>query len=270
MKHKFAYILMASIGITAIVAACGGDDDDNGSAGKGGTQSTGGTGGKGGTGGTGGTSGSSGTSGTSGSGGTGGTISEAGTDADAGNQPPALGAQIDRMGRPGVNTALTDPFDTVSGKTPNAVKDEYNASSDPTQWKTKYTSLIAGNLAILNGLDGDCTNQTLQSPTAVDAGAVGAYGTLAGALADDQLYVNTAKPEAGVVTCSQYLAVELNATALLSNTDCGGRRLEYDVIDTTYTALVAEPITGPTVTDGVANDSTFDTAFPFLGAPNPD
>ena len=44
---------------------------------------------------------------------------------------PTLGTQIDRMGRPAVNTALSNPFELLAG-TADAAKDAYNASADPT------------------------------------------------------------------------------------------------------------------------------------------
>src|SRR5260370_25158701 len=67
--------------------------------------------------------------------------------------PPTLGRQIDRMGRAAVNTALTDPFETVVGMTTDQVKDAYNASNDPTTWVATWPDKIAVTLAILDGLD---------------------------------------------------------------------------------------------------------------------
>ena len=124
--------------------------------------------------------------------------------------PPALGRQIDRMGRAGVNTALTDPFN-LNKTAADAVKDQYNAAPQ-SQWAS-YAPRIAGNLAILDSLDTVCGNQILAGSTA----SAGRYNTLAGVLADDQIYVNT---DSG--TCTQYLAVEANAIGI-RNGDCGGR-----------------------------------------------
>src|SRR5690242_6466996 len=59
---------------------------------------------------TGGTGGTAGTAGSGGTGGTGGTGGSGGADAAIFPAAPILGAQIDRMGRPGINTALTNPF----------------------------------------------------------------------------------------------------------------------------------------------------------------
>ena len=179
------------------------------------------------------------------------------------NRPPAkpaLGAtQIDRMGRAGVNTALTDPFDIVSGMTPNQVKDAYNAVADPSAWAGQFKGKIAQNLAILDSLDTNCGNQLLAGSSAV----AGRYDTLAGVLADDRLYVRTDK-----TTCATYLGAEANFVGV-TNDDCGGRTPVYNTIDVTYSALAIGQFSG--VTNGFTSDSEGTpnaTAFPFLGAPN--
>jgi hypothetical protein len=188
-----------------------------------------------------------------------------GSDNNGGNNntppaKPALGAtQIDRMGRAGVNTALTDPFDIVSGMTPNQVKDAYNAITDPSAWATQFKGKIATNLAILDSLDTVCGNQLLAGNSAV----AGRYDALAGVLADDRLYVRTDK-----TTCSTYLGAEANAAGV-TNDDCGGRTPLYNTIDVTYSALAIGQFSG--VTNGFTSDSEGSpnaTTFPFLGAPN--
>jgi hypothetical protein len=178
--------------------------------------------------------------------------------------PPALGAnQIDRMGRAGVNTALTAPF--FDGSVPSqqqmheAAQDEFNAAADPAAWAGMFASEIAGNLAVFDGLDRVCGNQLLAGSTPTS----GRYNMLAGVLSDDQLYVNTASG-----TCQQYLAVEANAVGI-ANTDCGGRTPLEDTIDTTYSLLAAGKLSG--VTDGIdvdADGKASLTAFPFLDKPN--
>jgi hypothetical protein len=194
-----------------------------------------------------------------------GTTPDTGSTADTGTgnpAPPTLGAQIDRMGRPAVNTALNHGFDGVAA-TAGAAKDEYNANSDPATW-TKYAPQIAANLAILDSLDngvgttGGCGNQPFANN---DAGAA-RYGTLSSVLAADELWLNTAS-----TTCTQYLGVELNATGAVKNTDCGGRALPYDVIDVTYTVVSG---TFPTAFgDTIAADATKTggTTFPYLADP---
>lgn len=171
----------------------------------------------------------------------------------AGGMP--LMGQIDRMGKPAINTALTQTFTDMNKE---SRKDEYNAAAPP-MWSTFVADFVP-NLAILDGLDAICGNQLL-------AGADGMrYEALAEFLTDDQLYVDSRQGES---TCG-YLGVE--AAALLDGpASCGGRLLTDDVIDVSYTVLAVGP-TGlgppPAVGDGVANSSTFSDEFPFLGAPN--
>jgi len=169
---------------------------------------------------------------------------------------PTLGAQIDRMGRPAINTALDKTFSPDPMRDP--AEDAYNADTSKATWQATYTPIFAAQLAILDSIDRNCGNQLLAGATAT----AGRYDTLAGALADDQLYVNSASS-----TCGQYLAVEANATNVVPNTDCGGRKPEYDVIDISYSVLAAGALSG--VNDGVANDSTFLASFPYLAAANP-
>src|SRR6185295_571231 len=98
-----------------------------------------------------------------------------GTGADTTPPPqmPALGAQIDRMGRPAINTALTHPFDPdMDSKF--AAKDAYNADGDPQNWAT-YIPEFAANLAVFDGLDNPvgangCGNQILACGTGACAG----------------------------------------------------------------------------------------------------
>jgi len=178
-------------------------------------------------------------------------------------QPPTLGRQIDRMGRAGVNTALTDPFDTVAGMTSDQVKDAYNASNDPSTWAAAWAPKIEINLAILDGLDLTCGNQLLAGPTA----APGRYNALAGILADDELFVNTAN---GTCSVNGYLAVEANAAGVPGTaSDCGGRTPNHNSIDRTYSVLAAGALQG--VSNGITRDvdgNANSTNFPFLGPPN--
>jgi hypothetical protein len=180
---------------------------------------------------------------------------------DGGSGPPAaptVGGMIDRMGRPGVNTAVTDPFNTTNAMQEDMNKDRFNAAEQST-WSSSFTTSNAANLAVYDGLDRACGNQVFAGNMA----SAGRYNTLAGALADDQLYVNTSK-----TNCTQYLAAELVvAGAMVFANDCGGRKPEYDVIDVTYSAFAAGLPSG--VGDGIASDSTFSATFPWLAAPNP-
>lgn len=176
--------------------------------------------------------------------------------------PPALGTQIDRMGRPAVNTALNNVFNPDPA-TQGAAKDAYNSAADPTTWKASFIGEVAKNLAVFDALDGVCGNQLLASQ---DAGAQGSalakYGTFAGVGTDDRIYLNTAG-----TSCNTYLAVEANAVGILLNSDCGGRALKYDVIDVTYSEVSIGASSG--VGDDITADpvKTAATAFPFLAAP---
>ncbi len=179
--------------------------------------------------------------------------------------PPAInsGSQIDRMGRAGVNTAATAPFfrETVAEEQEahDAVSDAYNSASDPSEWVDLFGDRIAGNIAILDSLDTVCGNQLLAGDQAV----AGRYDGLAGVLADDQLYVNSASG-----SCGQYLAVEGNAVGI-TNDDCGGRTPLEDTIDTTYSVLAIGALTG--VGDGVPADADGTASlsvFPYLDTPN--
>jgi hypothetical protein len=215
---------------------------------------------------------------------------------DAPNVPPQphLGTQIDRMGRPAINTALNHAFDT-NATTRTAAKDTYNADPSPNNW-TMYTPDFAKSLAVLDALDqgllpstmttgNACGNQVLYNNMpggqvgmpmkCFNAGAYQAtcsYGTLAGLLADDQLYLDTTKPR-----CKAYLAVEFKAISPSNpQQDCGGRAPDNDVMDTSYSVLAAgilgfdltaDPPT-PKLVDGVGPHADYSTDFPFFGPPH--
>ena len=219
-----------------------------------------------------------------------------GSDASA-NFPaaPSIGAQMDRLGRPAINTVLNHGFDTGG----DASKNAYNQDGSPGGWAAAYAALFAGNLAIIDVLDtglscngmGTCTendaavpgsgcgNQAFYNGMPAGGGAAGpdSYSVLAGVLTNDQLYLDTTKTMAELSTTHQgYLAVELNAFGVIQNTVGGGRAPTMDIIDTSYTAL-AIGITGfdathdfaPAFGDGVGpHTGVTNTAFPFLAAPN--
>jgi hypothetical protein len=202
--------------------------------------------------------------------------------------PPTPGAQIDRMGRPAINTALNHTFD-VNTTTKNAAKDAYNQDAAAGTWPTTYVAEFGKNLALLDFLDSGlsctngacvgsanhngCGNQALYNGNAAGGGSATAtsYATLATVLGDDELYLDTSKS-----TCGLYLAVEFGSPAVtgLGNTTCGGRAPSYDVIDFSYTAM-AIGLGGFTTTfvpafgDNVGAHTDIDEAtFPFLGAPH--
>lgn len=170
--------------------------------------------------------------------------------------PPALLArQIDREGRPAIATALIGPLADPGPR--GVLRDEYNAAAQ-SAWPG-YRDEIRSNLAIYDGLDTQCGNQVLAAP---GDNTPARYNTLAGALADDRLYVNVSRS-----TCVQYLGVELNATGVRTNQDCGGRTPREDVIDVTFAAL-SNDLSVP-VGDNVDSDNVLqsDTDFPFEAAP---
>jgi len=178
----------------------------------------------------------------------------------AGSPPPppapALGAQIDRVGRPGVSRLLLAPFDLAATRA--AALDAYNASSDPAAWVGQYRPAIAASLAVWDSIDASCGNQFLAAsapPTPTT------YRTLATLLADDRLSLRTDQTVCG------YLGLELQAAGVGTPTPCGGRRPDEDAVDRTYSLLVAGGLTG--VGDGVGIPvDVSSSAFPFLGAPH--
>jgi len=199
------------------------------------------------------------------------TTSMGGMDMAASEFPaaPTIGTtQLDRMGRAGVNTALTDPFYT--DKTAHGMKqDAYNQAPE-SMWPT-FAAEFATALGVFDGLDGICGNQPLASVSAADGGAAGEYGTLAAILANDQLLLDTT-----VASCDptkNYLAVEVGVILSSPPASCGGRTPLDDAIDVTYAALSGSILSMVPVVNGVTADA--DTAnaaqlttFPFLGAPN--
>ncbi len=218
---------------------------------------------------------------------------------------PTLGAQIDRMGRPAVNTALNALLDPDPLKT--AKKDAYNHAADRTMWSAAVTnpagmdmvpyspapktvrSEFAKQLAILDALDqglfpGVANPSTPGTPPGTEGPGEGCYNgalhdkpagsgylTLASVLADDQLYVDTAK-----LTCNFYLSLEVEvATGRgVRHSQCGGRTPTHDVIDTSYSLLAAgtngfDLMLAPKIKDGVdAHTDVNNNTFPFLGAPH--
>jgi hypothetical protein len=204
---------------------------------------------------------------------------------------PTLGAQIDRMGRPAINTALNHPFELAANNTTikQPAKDAYNAAANPATWATTVlgtgdivVTQFEHNLGIIDGLDSTATVDGCSAthhPPFYDTSKTDAtaYQTLAGALAADALLVNTttgnchiAGPRTGYLAVEAHLSDPVNVPGGF----CGGRTPTEDVIDVSYTALAAGigPALNPAtwVSDGVdsklvgaGNDDT----FPFLAAP---
>ncbi|HEX3481087.1 MAG TPA: hypothetical protein VHT91_38990 [Kofleriaceae bacterium] len=205
--------------------------------------------------------------------------------------PPALGAQIDRMGRPLIGTALIGVFAAAQDQA--AMRDAYNRAPDPATWATTMISTsgtieaeMETNLAVFDAFDiGDrpaipdagCSNALRYLTPALPPGPMSSYRQAAGVFADDELYVDTAK-----TSCPIYLALELELASEGQTTEphltCGGRMPSHDVIDMTYSMLAAghsgfdvpSNNYAPKIHDGVAAHTDLkESVFPFLGPPHP-
>ena len=186
--------------------------------------------------------------------------------AACGDSNSKLGSQIDVMGRAAVNTALISSFSDDLAR--GSAEDSFNTTDNSDRGSFKST--IAGQLAIYDSLVGGCgdnglTNRASTDPADGLATGPDRYSLLATVLADDQLYVNGSSAGAESGLCNQYLSAELGVVGVTGlEADCGGRTLNYDVIQTTYSAVAAGAATG--VDDGIASDSVThsDTTFPFF------
>lgn len=270
------YLQFAGLFALAAVIACG-DDTETGGNNPGGGGAGGGAAGPGGGGEGGeGAQGGEGGMGASGGGGAGGGIPA---------RPEPL-AQIDRMGRPAINTALTDTFvignDTTGAiegvsadDTRAAAQDAYNADGSENDWDVSFGT-FAANLAVLDALDTGvgglsnvdaCGNQ----PGAGTQTTTGErYALVAGVLANDRLWVNTAGEGCSAADPgfgSGYLALEAAALGGGETTACGGRRPIDDTIDVTYTVVSG---TFPTpFGDGIdAPSSNPGEVFPYMAPPH--
>jgi hypothetical protein len=148
------------------------------------------------------------------------------------------GNQIDRMGRPAINTVFIPPNPFEAGSTlPGNPEDMFNATKpkdDVATWKAE----VVNTLLALSALDG--------SPySAAEADGI------AGVLLPDILTIDTSS-SAGFVTGP------LN-----------GRQLADDVIDLELVVVTGGfPGTPAISTDCVVNDSAFSGSFPYLAPKN--
>lgn len=200
---------------------------------------------------------------------------------------PTLGPQIDRMGRPAINTALNHGFDPTAAA--GSAKNAYNQDEAVGTWPATYAGAFAVNLAFIDVLDtgltctngtcagsagalpgAGCGNQVLYNgmPTGGGTATATSYGMLAGILANDQLFLDTSKMVCNIPNSDQnYLAVEFNVVTTIANATCGGRAPTNDVIDTSYTAL-AVGIQGFNATNGMFTPAVKDGAGPHAGVSN--
>lgn len=193
--------------------------------------------------------------------------------------PPALGAQIDRAGRPAISPILIGVFSAPADQ--QAQKDAYNHAPDPATWTTTMLSSnltieaqLKTNLAVFDALDSPtipmaCGNALAYAPP---VNAVSYRGT-ADLFADDQLYVDTS-----MSTCSVYLALEIEQASFgaFPHRTCGGRTLTHEVIDVTYSVLASgvdglDQASGfsPKIHGSLSAHPDVTTTFPFLGPPHP-
>lgn len=215
---------------------------------------------------------------------------------DAGNldgapipPPPVLGAQIDRMGRPLIGTALIGVFAPTPDQA--AIRDAYNRASDPAAWATTTLSTnvtieteIEANLAVFDAWDigmsisgAGCGNALGYLGPPSGPGPTSSYRVAGDLFADDELYVDTSH-----TSCPIYLALEFERATAGPNAEphatCGGRMPSHDVVDMTYSMLAAgrngfgfpSSNYAPKIPDGVAAHTDLkETVFPFLGQPHP-
>ncbi len=152
--------------------------------------------------------------------------------------------QVDRMGRPAINTVFNGLLLPSASPYNGLEKDAFNAQRpgrDRTTTKDNVTAVLnaIGNVLTTNGA------------TAYTAGEVSAIGNV---LLPDELTL-TLGSSAGFASGSSLGTLSLN-----------GRRLADDVIDAEF-ALVTNFVI--TTGDGVnANDKAFLGAFPFLAGPH--
>ena len=142
-------------------------------------------------------------------------------------------AQVDQMGRPGINTVFNNHLVAGNDANANAYKELFNRTLPSEQAALGFKANVIATLK------------------AVSAGPLGVTGKAytdaqAGGLAD-LLIADTLTYKTG------------DRSGFLN-----GRRLADDVIDT----LLQVGTNNPAASDCVANDSTFSSGFPFLGAPN--
>src|SRR5262245_36113401 len=121
-------------------------------------------------------------------------------DGPAAPQPPVLGAQLDRAGRPGIATLLLDALGPA-GTAHTAIVDNYNHATDPAMWESTTLSTNVSilnefekNLALFDAFDGTCGNAMRYSgpPKATS------YEVASRMLADDEIHVDTSGASCGI------------------------------------------------------------------------
>lgn len=176
--------------------------------------------------------------------------------------PPFLGQQLDRVGRPGVNRLLLNPFNLAGITT---TQDTYNAASDARNAFEPFYTDIARNLAVWDGFNnppttaqgGQCGDQAMAAPAPA---AAGRYDNLARTFARDYLILDSTQR-----TCARFMALELGAT-----NDCGGRDPKVNAVDAMLNILQGGSTTTTPATIQMSTGVTSDpdgapvANFPFL------
>lgn len=185
-----------------------------------------------------------------------------GTDAGADAPAPLPTGQIDRMGRPAINTVL-NLNDDVS-------KDKYNQAATFQDWTANhdFDQNFEKNLEAVDTLAGDKQDW----PWGPDAGADGGTGThpLRDPLKLDVLIVDTNKECTVANSFCETGYLEIEAQLLLggaAHQTCGGRTPKEDIIDKSLTLLITKgraPISD--MVDKATKDPTH--TFPYLADPN--
>lgn len=182
------------------------------------------------------------------------------------------GSQIDRAGRPLANIAFNQSFEDVTDR--NAALDAYNETSNNDS-VDEFSDVFANGLAMYDALQDEendvrgCADNVITNRTSFSNSSLGSstdsdrYELFAEILADDQIYINADASS----TCTQYMAVELSKMGFPYSNDCGGRKPQMDVVETTYSIIMSGELLG--TDDGVTEDNVSPSStFPFLRNPS--
>lgn len=166
-------------------------------------------------------------------------------------------ARFERFGRPEVKNILLASVADDPVNRAVELRDVYNLE-DPFAVSPSaaeaFRARIDANLELLDGLDGD-----IAWPF-----EGGEHHPLTETVLNDHLVVDTTKP----FSEDGYLEIERSTLAGRRHATCGGRWLNYDVIDALYTIAVGG-WDGPRISDGVdAAVTPASRAFPYLAEPN--
>jgi hypothetical protein len=174
---------------------------------------------------------------------------------------PALGARIDRIGRPEVTNFLMLDRTVAPKAGPNPFKEAYNAEDSftiPAERQRRYTDAMKASIAHYDAQD---------DKTDLDEKMI---EKLAGILVEDQLRIDMSKP--CTATSTGYMDLERAEVLGLKSATCGGRTPDEDVFDTLMTLYTNGPSRpSPQVGDGVgpsASTGVSTAEFPYLAKPH--